>query len=227
MQHCRTRKDGRLKAEGVIKTDFDPSPDRLFSEIASYYLANKEWKKQSTKVLQTQIVNEILVPRWGAQVAVKIKPKEVKSWLRSLDVENGTRYKDKTVMSTVFTFSQSEGLLPLGEAYNPISYVTGIPATSDYEAIVLTPEQALKVLDELQQPEYTMIVLLAVTGIRSSEMLGLRWCDILWDRSEMKIRQTFVHGKIQLGAKTKLSKSTVTLHPILAQLLKDWRAETP
>jgi hypothetical protein len=49
----------------------------------------------------------------------------------------------------------------------------------------------------------------------------------VWDRSEMKIRQTFVHGKIQLGAKTKLSKSTVTLHPILAQLLKDWRAETP
>ena len=43
----------------------------------------------------------------------------------------------------------------------------------------------------------------------------------------MKIRQTFVHGKIQLGSKTKLSKSTVALHPILAQLLKDWRAETP
>jgi hypothetical protein len=105
---------GRLKAEGAIKTDFDPSPDRLFSEIASYYLANKEWKKLSTNVLQTQIVNEILVPRWGAQVAVKIKPKEVKSWLRSLDVENGTRYKYKTVMGTVFTFSQSEGLLPLG-----------------------------------------------------------------------------------------------------------------
>jgi len=56
-------------------------------------------------------------------------------------------------------------------------------------------------------------------------MLGLRWRDILWDRSEMKIRQTFVHGKIQPGAKTKLSKSTVTLHPILAQLLSDWRAE--
>src|ERR1700751_1864932 len=103
-----------MTAGGGSKTDFEPAPDRLFSEIASYYLANKEWKKQSTKVLQTQIVNEILVPRWGAQIAVKIKPKEVKSWLRSLDVENGTRYKYKTVMGTVFTFSQSEGLLPLG-----------------------------------------------------------------------------------------------------------------
>ena len=42
----------------------------------------------------------------------------------------------------------------------------------------------------------------------------------------MKIKQTFVHGKIQQGAKTKLSKSTVALHPILAELLKAWRAQT-
>jgi integrase len=42
----------------------------------------------------------------------------------------------------------------------------------------------------------------------------------------MKIKQTFVHGKIQQGAKTKLSKSTVAVHPILAELLKDWRAQT-
>jgi integrase len=68
--------------------------------------------------------------------------------------------------------------------------------------------------------------LVAATGIRASELLGLRWSDIVWGRSEIKIRQTYVHGNIQSGAKTKLSKSTVTMHPVLAQLLKDWRAET-
>jgi hypothetical protein len=39
-------------------------------------------------------------------------------------------------------------------------------------------------------------------GIRASEMLGLRWDDILWERSEIKIKQTFVNGNIQGGAKT-------------------------
>ena len=68
---------GKLKDQGVIKTDHEPSPDRFFCEIAFYYLANKEWKKESRKVLHTQIVNKILVPRWGDQVAVKIKPGEV------------------------------------------------------------------------------------------------------------------------------------------------------
>src|SRR5580700_2288983 len=66
--------------------------------------------------------------------------------------------------------------------YNPVRYVT-IPSTSDYEGIALTPEQALTVLEQLQQPEYMMIVLVAATGIRASEMLGLRWSDIVWGRS--------------------------------------------
>jgi integrase len=88
------------------------------------------------------------------------------------------------------------------------------------------PTPTSPILEQLQQPEYTMIVLVAATGIRASEMLGLRWSDIRWERSEIKIRQTYVHGNIQPGAKTKLSKSTVTMHPVLAQLLKDWRAET-
>ncbi len=71
-----------------------------------------------------------------------------------------------------------------------------------------------------------MIGLVAATGIRASEVLGLRWSDIMWGRSEIRIRRSYVHGIIQTGAKTKLSNSTVTMHSILAQLLKDWRAET-
>ena len=72
----------------------------------------------------------------------------------------------KTKQFTLYTFTQSEGLLPLGEQYNPVHYVKGIESTSDYEAAVLTPEQTLKVLEQLQQPEYTMLVLVAATGMR-------------------------------------------------------------
>jgi integrase len=191
---------GRMKAEGTIPVDPNgeiPSAEVLFRDLASYYLTNKAFKKISTKALHTQIINEILKPRWGVKVAVAIKPKQIKDWLYSIEaVEDTTRHKYKDVMGVVYKFAQSEGLIPLGEQFNPVSYVTGIPSVSDYEAIALTPEQALKVLDQLQQPEYTMIVLVAATGIRASEMLGLRWSDILWDRAEIRIRQTYVHGNI-------------------------------
>src|ERR1700680_1742706 len=139
------------------------------------------WAWLSDPLLHEHVVNDILSPRWGDKVAVKIEPPKIKAWLKSLDGENGTRYKIKTVMGTLFTFAQSEGLLPLGEQYNPVHYVKGIESTSDYEAAVLTPEQTLKVLEQLEQPEYTMLVLVAATGMRMSEMLGLGWSDISGD----------------------------------------------
>jgi integrase len=215
------KQDGRIKSEAEA-----PSENSLFSKVASYYLSHKEWKKLSTKTLHEHVVNDILVPRWGDKVAVKIEPPKIKAWLKSLVVENGTRYKFKTVMGTLYTFAQSEGLLPLGEQYNPVHYVRGIDSTSDYEAAVLTPEQTLKVLEQLQQPEYTMLVLVAATGMRMSEMLGLKWSDISGDRGEIRIRRTYVYGELETGAKTRLSKSTVAMHHVLGKLLKEWRTES-
>jgi integrase len=137
-------------------------------------------------------------------------------------------------MGTIYSFAISEEKIPSVsqmasggfESSNPVSRVKGIAVSSEYEAIALTPGQALKVLQELRQPEYTMLLLVAITGMRQSELLGLRWSDILWERSEIRIKETFVHGNIQQGGKTKLSRSRVVLHPVLLQLLKDWRAES-
>ena len=85
--------------------------------------------------MHTQIINEILKPRWGDKVAVAIKPKQIKDWLYTIEaVEDTTRHKYKDVMGVVYKFAQSEGLIPLGEQFNPVSYVTGIPSVSDYEA---------------------------------------------------------------------------------------------
>jgi integrase len=218
---------GRMKAEGRVKAEAGaPSEKLFFSEVASFYLLRKEWKKLSTKKLHEHVVNDILVARWGDKVAVKIEPPKIKAWLKSLVGENGTRYKFKTVMGTLYTFAQSEGLLPLGEQYNPVHYVKGIESMSDYEAAILTPEQTLRVLEQLQQPEYTMLVLVAATGMRMSEMLGLRWSDISEDRGEIRIRRTYVYGELETGAKTRLSKSTVAMHHVLGQLLKEWRTES-
>ena len=173
---------GKMKTEGTIPVDPNeiPSAKALFRDLGSYYLTNKMFKKLSTKALHTQIINEILKPRWGDNVAVAIKPKQIKDWLYTIEaVEDTTRHKYKNVMGVVYRFAQSEGLIPLGEQYNPAAYVIGIPSVSDYEAIALTSEEALKVLEQLQQPEYTMIVLVAAREFGQANCLacvGLTSC---------------------------------------------------
>jgi len=130
-------------------------------------------------------------------------------------------------MGTVYTFAQCESILPLGLEYNVVSYVKGFSAVSDYEAMTLEPEQTYRVLEQLQGQEYTLLLLIAATGMRVSEALGLRWADVLWEKGQIKIRQTYVHNIMQDGAKTKLSKSSVEMHSLLAAVLQKWHGQTP
>jgi len=218
---------GVLRKEGKIRMDKSVRADKItFSDLAVYYFAHKEFKKQSTKDHYEQIINGVLVPRWGMRVAVGIRPVEVKHWLKTLDMEDPTRAKYRSVMGAVYTFAQSEGVISLGLENNPLHYVKGFSAVSDYESVTLEPEQTFSVLEQLQQPEYTLLLLIAATGLRQSEALGLRWESVLWEKGEIKIRQAYVHGKMQDGAKTRASKSSVMMHPLLAEVMKAWQTKT-
>lgn len=218
---------GVLKKEGKIRMDCSTSPDTLtFANLASYYFANKKFKKQSTKDLHEQIISGVCVLRWGDEIAIRIKPVKIKRWLEKLGVEDLTREKYRSVMRTVYTFSQCEGIIPLGLEYNPLCWVKGFSSVSNYEAMTLEPEQTYRVLELLEQAEYTLLLLIAATGLRMSEALGLRWMDIIWDRGQIKIRRTYVHNVMQDGAKTRLSQSSVEMHSLLSAVLKSWQEQT-
>jgi integrase len=190
------------------------------------YFENKEFKKQSTKNHYEQVINRVLVPRWGTRIAVEIRPVEVKHWLKTLAMEDATRAKYRSVMGAVYTFAQCEGVIPLGLENNPLHYVRGFSAVSDYESVTLEPEQTYNVLEHLQQPEYTLLLLIAATGLRQSEALGLRWNCMLWGKGEIRICQAYVHGNLQDGAKTRASKSSVMMHPLLAEVMRAWHTAT-
>jgi len=41
--------------------------------------------------------------------------------------------------------------------------------------VIVTPEQAFKILMALSEPERVLTLVIAATGLRISEALGLRW----------------------------------------------------
>src|SRR5713226_7559849 len=45
-------------------------------------------------------------------------------------------------------------------------------------------------------------------------------------KGEIKIRQAYVHGNMQDGAKTRVSKSSVMMHLLLAEVMKAWQMAT-
>jgi integrase len=199
-----------------------------FGELAEKYLADYPFNKNSTKEHHEQVLKNLLIPKWADAEAINIDPRKLKAWLVVIDVESSTRGKYKSVMSGVYSWGQCEGLLPRGEQFNPCRYVKGreFSQVTGYEALALEIEDTFKVLSELKQPEYELALLIATCGLRISEALGLRWRNILWDRGLIAIRDTFVHFRMQGGAKTKLSRSRVEAPQLLLDALEAWRQQT-
>ena len=96
--------------------------------------------------------------------------------------------------------------------------------TSVYEAMTLTPGQAYAIVSNLREPEHTLTLLAAGTGLRISECLGLQWQDVSFTDAMIHVRRTWTCGQVGLP-KSKASKGPVPLHPLLAEFMLLWETE--
>ena len=71
--------------------------------------------------------------------------------------------------------------------------------------MILTPEQAYAIVCNLREPERTLTLLAAGTGLRISECLGLQWHDVTFADGMIHVRRTWTWGQVGLP-KSKASK---------------------
>jgi integrase len=109
-------------------------------------------------------------------------------------------------MSMVYRHGQRYGLIPRTQESNPMRFVRC--KTSEYEAMIITPEQAYVIVRNLREPERTLTLLAAGTGLRISECVGLQWQDVNFDDAMIHVRRTWTCGQVGLP-KTKASSTTV------------------
>ena len=176
-----------------------------------------------------RVLRNRLLPRWGHRIALGIQPLEIEEWLTAVKKEkslaNPTLDKMRRVMSLVYKHGQRYGLIPRSQEANPMRFVR-CRTTSGYEAMILTPGQAYSVLLHLQEPERTLTLLAAGTGLRISECLGLQWQDVSFTEAMIHVRRTWTCGRVGLP-KSKASRAPVPLHPLLSEFMFRWNRQTP
>jgi integrase len=91
--------------------------------------------------------------------------------------------------------------------------------------MIITPEQAYVIVRNLREPERTLTLLAAGTGLRISECPGLQWQDVNFAEAMIHVRRTWTGGQVGLP-KTKASKGPVPLHPLLAEFMLRWKEKT-
>lgn len=165
-----------------------------------------------------------IIPDWGNTPLDEVKPVAVEKWLRSMtDLAPGTRAKIRNHLSSLFSHCIRHELY-VGE--NPIKTVRQ-SAKRLREPDVLTVAEMLRVLDHVQVPVVTVMVkTAAATALRRSEMRGLKWEDLDFQRLWFNLRRGMV-GKLETKMKTEASRRGIPMLPELAEVLKDWRKKTP
>lgn len=72
-----------------------------------------------------------------------------------------------------------------------------------------------------------IILTAAMTGLRMSELRGLRWRDVDWSAQRLRVRKTYVLGEDDEDGKSELStKRSVPMTTLLAGVLDTWSQHT-
>jgi integrase len=217
----------------LIRINDDPTPGRIrFNSLAEHYLKADfgtdavRPKSENTTSIVEHIVRDYLIARWGNEIAEDIKPLDIQRWLKSLSTESKLAWTTIAKMRGVMSRVYKVGALHERVTKNPVLHVE-TRCKSTYRAIVITPAQTFNILKSLTTIlHHTLVLTCAATALRSSEILALRWADILWEEERIRVSKRWAKGK-DGATKTEASDGYVPFHPVLAHHLRQWRSETP
>ncbi len=224
------------KAVSTLRLDINEQTLRpegqpeTFEQLADHYrMIELDLEKESErKVRQTKQTYGVylkarIVPRWGGHPFREIKAVAVERWLGSIDdLSNGTKAKIKGIMSEVFQHAIRYGWLNDGD--NPIfavrqsakrTRVTEPLEAAEFRALILELPHKMRVIG----------IVAATTGLRISEVLGLKWKDIDWKSLQMEVTRSVVDGIVG-KCKTETSRRPVPVDEFTTAELLAWRRET-
>ena len=200
-------------------------------QLAAHYTAKELSGARCTKSFSTcegyqSYLNNWILPRWEGQLVTDVKTIAVEDWLAELKLAPGTKAKIRNIMSAIFNHAIRHEWMDSNPITGP-RRGAGVRQSAKRQRIpeVLDVDEMKRLLTELQQPVLAMIGLDGATGLRRSELLGLKWSDLDFEKSEINLNRAVVRQVVG-ELKTEASKKPVPLQPALAELLLDWKSRS-
>jgi integrase len=193
---------------------------RTVAELVTHY-SEKELPNKTpyTAEVYRGYIDKWLLPTWGTHSLSDVKTVAFESWLGTLPLANGTRAKLRNILSAIYSHGQRWEFTDR----NPITLVRQ-SAKRENAPCVLDAEEIRALLAELTGVHRIMVFLACTTGLRVSELLGLRWSDCDFEAGEIRLTRGIVRQRETL-MKTEASRKPIPLDSGLASFLMGWRAQ--
>jgi integrase len=240
VENFPTEDDASLEADRLglrvrINSGNSQTGRMRFNELAEFYLkvefdpeVTAIPKSENTKPILEHNVRDILIEKWGDEIAEDIEPLEIQKWFNRL--HNKDQYAWTTVSKYRGTMDRiyKVGIIHKKVTKNPVDGLQ-TSTTTTYKAIKITPAQTLSILHSMMQNilHFTLVFVVAATALRSSEVLSLRWADILWEERKIRIIKSWKKTGVDGETKTPSSERDVPMGRVLTHYLREWHKQTP
>jgi len=89
------------------------------------------------------------------------------------------------------------------------------------------PDEIRAIVTHLKGRWRPLLLTAIFTGLRASELRGLRWADVVFKKQELHVRQRADRFNTIGQTKSSSSQRTVPLPPIVVNTLKEWKLSGP
>jgi len=228
-----TRSEAMRKSEGMRVRINNPNvlPPVTVEQVAQRYILERLPLRHSTSRSYRGKLK--IICRDLGSMPMPLKPFEVERWLKTVQsTVTGKVYAPKTrkhfkdMIAMLHDAAMFWEYIPTGR--NPMSLFRNSGSSKSVKApVVLTVAEFGMLLSEIAEEPYRTITLLAAcSGLRESELFGLRWRNLDWQRAQVSIEQAVVEG-YEDDTKSAASKARLPLDPVVVSVLQDWKAIAP
>ena len=195
---------------------------RTFGELADHYTQNELPNKTPyTAEVYTGYLKTWILPMWEALSLSDVRSVEVENWLKAVRLAPGTKAKLRNLMHAIFNHAMRWEFFDR----NPMSLVRQSAKRTRVPDVLMVDEIG-NLLGELIDPWRTAVFLAVTTGLRVSELLGLKWADVDFASGEICLARGVVRQHVG-QMKTEASRKPVPLDAALADALIQWRGRCP
>lgn len=189
-----------------------------FADAAAEFLRYAEHDREvkpSTLRDYRSVIEAHLLPAFGSARVEEVRREDIERWRATLaGLSNRTKNKVLVVLHGVFRRAQTVYGLPL----NPVARIERHPERTSGDIEVFSPEEVLALVRAAASEQDAAIYLTAAfTGLRRGELLALRWRDVDYSSSVIRVRASYAGGRVTTPKSGKVR--SVPLAPDVAQAL--------
>lgn len=179
-----------------------------FADYAERWFQTEEkrraWKPKTVSAYRT--VRRRLVDRFGPSQLAAVRPRDVAAFIAGHELGASACRRDADVLYSIFKSAIAEELIQS----NPVEGCER-PKLPPFRPVLLEPHEISRTAEAFTDPMFrTVFLTVTLTGLRCSELQGLRWRDVSLTERRLRV----------VDSKSEEGRRSVAVPPLLLEELE-------